>query len=364
VKFRCERDVLVDALATAGRAVSSRGGSLPVLSGVLLQLNGDHLQLTGSDLDLTITVETTVAGQSDGVAVLPAKLASDITRSFGSGAIHVEVQNDEARLSSGRSEFALRLMHADEYPKFEPPSGDAVTLQADRLATALRQVVRAASSDDSRPILTGVLMAAEAGGLRLVATDSYRLAVCDLPGEAVLGEGQQVLVPSRALNELAKVLAGAEQVTLRLGARDASFTIGGVNLTTRLIEGEFPNYRGLIPSNHPNQVTIEREALLEALRRVRLLAQEATPLRINMMADAVELRAVTQDVGEAHEVLDATCSGQELMVAFNPQYLLDGVEVTPGEHVTLETVDALKPALLRSVDSPDFLYLLMPVRVS
>jgi DNA polymerase III subunit beta len=364
VKFRCERDVLVDALATAGRAVSSRGGSLPVLSGILLQLNGDNLRLTGSDLDLTITVETTVAGQSDGVAVLPAKLASDIARAFGSGAVHVEVQNDEAKLSSGRSEFSLRLMHADEYPRFEPQSGDAVTMQADRFATSLRQVVRAASSDDSRPILTGVLMAAEAGGLRLVATDSYRLAVCDLPGEAVLGEGQQVLVPSRALNELAKLLSGAEQVTLRLGERDASFTIGGVQLTTRLIEGEFPNYRGLIPSNHPNQVTLDREALLEALRRVRLLAQEATPVRINMMADAVELRAVTQDVGEAHEVLDATSVGQELMVAFNPQYLLDGVEVTPGDQVTLETVDALKPALLRSVDSPDFLYLLMPVRVS
>jgi DNA polymerase-3 subunit beta len=364
VKFRCERDVLVDALATAGRAVTTRGGALPVLSGVLLELHGDSLRLTGSDLDLTITVETTVSGQQDGVAVLPGKLASDIARAFGPGAVHVEVHDDQATLSAGRSDFSLRLMHADEYPRFEAPTADAVTIPAERLTAALRQVVRAASSDDSRPILTGVLMAAESGGLRLVATDSYRLAVCDLPGESVLGEGQHVLVPSRALSELAKVLSGGDQVTLRLGTRDASFTVGGVQLTTRLIEGDFPNYRGLIPENHPNKLTVEREALLEALRRVRLLAQEATPVRVQMKGDAVELVAITQDVGQAHEELDATYAGQELMVAFNPQYLLDGVEVTPGEHVTLETVDALKPALIRSVDTSDFVYLLMPVRVS
>jgi DNA polymerase-3 subunit beta len=295
------------------------------------------------------------------VAVLPGKLASDIARAFGPGAVHVEVQDDQARLSAGRSEFSLRLMHADEYPRFDAPAADAVTIPAERLAASLRQVVRAASSDDSRPILTGVLMAAEADGLRLVATDSYRLAVCDLPGETVLGEGQHVLVPSRALAELAKVLSGGDEVTLRLGTRDASFSVGGVQLTTRLIEGEFPNYRGLIPENHPNKLTVERDALLEALRRVRLLAQEATRA-VQMKGDSVELVAITQDVGQAHEELDATYVGQELMVAFNPQYLLDGVEVTPGEHVTLETVDALKPALIRSVDTPDFVYLLMPVR--
>lgn len=364
MKFRCERDVLVDALGTAGRAVTTRGGALPVLSGVLLELTGDRLKLTGSDLDLTITVETTVSGQQDGVAVLPAKLASDIARSFKSGAVSVEVTDDVALLSVGRSEFSLRLMHADEYPKFDALTADAVTIPAARLADSLRQVVRAASSDDSRPILTGVLMAAESGGLRLVATDSYRLAVCDLPGESLLGEGQQVLVPSRALSELAKLLGADGDVTLRLGERDASFTVGDVQLTTRLIEGDFPNYRSLIPENHPNTLTIEREPLLEALRRVRLLAQEATPVRVHMKGDTVELKAITQDVGEAHEELDATYAGQELMVAFNPQYLLDGVEVTPGEHVTLETVDALKPALVRSVESPDFVYLLMPVRVS
>lgn len=364
MEFRCERDVLVEALATAGRAVSSRGGSLPVLSGILLDLQGDTLRLTGSDLDLTITVETTVAGKADGTVVLPAKLASDIARSFAGGAVTVVVDGDLAHLSANRSKFELRVMPADEYPRFEAAVGDSFELPTEQFLAALRQVVRAASSDDSRPILTGVMLASENGGLRLVATDSYRLAVCDLPGTSVLDEGQSVLVPSRALNELVKLLAGGAEVRVQLGSRDASFSVGSSRLTTRLIEGEFPNYRGLIPASHPNRVTVDRQELLDALRRVRLMAQESTPVRIAMKNNELELVAITQDVGEARESLDAGYDGQELVVAFNPQYLVDGVEVTPGDRVTLETIDALKPALIRPVDNQDFLYLLMPVRVS
>jgi DNA polymerase III subunit beta len=364
VKFRCERDVLLDALTTAGRAVSSRGGSLPVLSGLLVELTGDNLRVTGSDLDLTITVERVVSGERDGVAVLPAKLASDIVRSFKAGAVHFDVDGDQAQVSVDRSDFSLRLMPADEYPRFERAQGDPFTIESDKLSVALKQVVPAASSDDSRPILTGVLMAAEADGIRFVATDSYRLAVRDISGEAVLKEGQHVLVPSRALNELTRTLHSGKEVNLLLGQRDASFSVGGVQLSTRLIEGEFPNYRGLIPKNHPNKLTVDRDSFLDALRRVRLMAQEATPVRVAMRSDGLELIAITQDIGQAHEDLDAEYDGQELTVAFNPQYLLDGVEVCAGEKITLETVDALKPAVLRSSGDDEFLYLLMPVRVS
>jgi DNA polymerase-3 subunit beta len=364
VKFRCERDVLVEALGTTGRAVANRGGSLPVLSGVRAELTGDRLSMTGSDLDLTISVEVTVSPDSEGVAVIPARLASDIVRALEPGAVVVEVEGDEARITSGRSQFSLRLLPADEFPRLAEPAADAVTLGAADFAAALRQVVPAASADDSRPILTGVLLAAEEAGLRLVATDSYRLAVRDLPGTSVLREGQQVLVPSRALAELGRALGSAEEITLRLGERDASFEVGGTRLTTRLIEGEFPNYRGLIPSSQPNRLTVGREPLLDAIRRVKLLAREATPVRLAMQADGLELIAVTQDVGQAHEELDAKYEGAELTVAFNPEYLLQGVEVTPGDEVSIETVDALKPAVIRSLESSDFLYLLMPVRVS
>jgi DNA polymerase-3 subunit beta len=365
VKFRCERDTLVEALASAGRAVANRGGALPVLSGVRAELVGDRLRLTGSDLELTIEIEITVAGEQDGVAVLPAKISSDLVRSLGDPRVEVSVEGDEARITAGRFESSLRLLPADEFPRLAMPADEAVTLAAKDFAGALRQVVPAASADDARPILTGVLLAAEEGGLRLVATDSYRLAVRDLPGTSILGEGQSVLVPSRALRELERLLGSAEEVTLRLGEREAAFEVGGTRLTTRLIEGEFPNYRGLIPASHPNRLTVGREALVEAVKRVKLMARELnTPVRLAMSSDGLELVAITQDVGQAHEQLDAAYEGTELTVAFNPDYLLSGVEVTPGDEIYLDTVDAQKPAVIRAGDAQEFLYLLMPVRVS
>jgi DNA polymerase-3 subunit beta len=363
MKFRCERDVLLEALSTTGRAVGGRAGNV-ALSGLHLELTGDELRVTGSDLDLTISQQLTVAGDTDGVVVIPSKLIADIVRALGPGAVDVVVEGDEVQITAGRSEFSMRTIPADDFPRLGSPEGDEVTLNAADLSDALKQVVKAASSDDSRPILTGVLLAAEGEGLRLVSTDSYRLAVRDLPGTSVLSGDQSVLVPSRALAELNRVFGENETVALRLGERDASFEVGGTQVVTRLIEGEFPNYRGLIPDTYPNELTVNRSELLDAVRRVRLMAQEATPIRLNMRADTLELVAVTQDVGQAQEVLDASYDGDELTVAFNPDYLIDGIEVTPGEEITLQTVDPLKPAVMRGADSADFLYLLMPVRVS
>ncbi|HEC10526.1 MAG TPA: DNA polymerase III subunit beta [Acidimicrobiales bacterium] len=369
MKFRCERDVLLEALGAAGRAVAGRGGTLPVLSGLRIEAEADHLQVTGSDLDLTIRSQVAVTVGEPGATVLPGRLAQEIVRSLSPGAIEVSVDSNEATISSGRSEFALRTMAVEEYPHLTEPSGDQVHVPAEQLAAGLRQVVMAASSDDSRPILTGVLLTAHDEGLRLVATDSYRLAVRDIPGATVLGEGQKVLIPSRALGELLRVLGGADDVAVRLGQRDVTFEIDpseglAVEMTTRLIEGEFPNYRQLIPSEYPNRLTVAREELLEATRRVKLMAREAAPIRLSQSEGGLELKAVTQDVGEAREVIDAEYTGEELTVAFNPEYLIQGAEAAEGERISLETVDSLKPAVIRSLDGPEFLYLLMPVRVS
>ncbi|MDQ1398030.1 MAG: polymerase subunit beta [Acidimicrobiaceae bacterium] len=365
MKFRCERDVLVEALGSAGRAVASRGGALPVLSGVRLEVTGDQLHLAGTDLDLTIQVEATVAGSADGVAVVPARLASDIVRALEPGAVTVDADEDEVRISSGRSQFAVRMLPAAEFPRLPSASGEVVTLPAEEFMEALRQVVRAASSEDSRPILTGVLMAAEQGGLRLVATDSYRLAMRDLPGTVVLREGQRVLVPSRALSELQRLLGSASgEVSLRLGEHDATFEVGSVRLTTRLIEGEFPNYRQLIPASYPNRLIVGKEPLLDAVRRVKLLVRDTTtPVRMSLRTDGIELTVVTQEVGQASEDVDAKYEGVEMTVAFNPTYLIDGVEAVVGDEVLLETVDALKPATVRATEGSEYLYLLMPVRV-
>jgi DNA polymerase-3 subunit beta len=363
VKFRCEREALAEALATAGRAATGRTGALPVLSGLRLELQGSQLSVTGTDLDLTIQLTVEVGGDGDGGVVLPARLAADIVRSLGSGAVDVVAESDEVSISNGRSHFTVRPLSFDDYPKLASPVNSSVTLPAAAFGDALRQVVRAASTDEARPILTGVMMTAEGDGLRMVATDSYRLAVRDLVGQQVLAADQKVLVPGRALTELQRLVGGGDSVTMRLGDRDATFEVGSTRLTTRLIEGEFPNYRQLIPPSHPNTLTVEREPLLEAIRRVKILAKDATPVRLQMGGDTLRLTAITQDVGNASEELDATYVGSELTVAFNPDYFAAGVEACIGDSITLSTLDALKPAVVRGVGIDDYLYLLMPVRV-
>lgn len=365
MKFRCERDVLVDALTTAARAVSTRGGALPVLSGVRAELVGDRLKVTGSDLDLTITANIDVAGSQPGVAVLPAKLAADIVKAMPAGAVEFEVEGEQARITADRAQFTLNTIPPQEFPKLNELTSESFAISATTLADALRQVVPAASNEDSRPILTGVLIAAEKGGLRLVATDSYRLAVRDLPDTSVLTEGQSVLVPSNALRELTRLVGDVEQVVIRFGEREASFEVGDTVVTTRLIEGEFPRYENLIPASQPNKLTVNREELLEAVRRVRLVATaSSTPVRLEMHNDRVDLLVNELDRGQAHEQIDVELEGQELTVAFNPDYLIAGAEAAGTDEITIGTSDPMKPALIRSTDDPHFLYLLMPVRVA
>ena len=363
MKFRCERDVLADALATAGRAATSRTGTLPVLSGVHLEVRGDELSVTGTDLELSIRLSVTVGGERDGAVVVPARLIADIVRALPAGAVDVSLGDDELSISAGRSQFSIRPLGLEDYPVQAEPSADAVKLASASVAEALRQVVRAASTDDARAVLTGVLIAAEDDGVRMVATDSYRLAVRDLPESDMLLSGQRVLVPSRALNELQRVLAGTEELSVRLGARDAVFDAGGTRLTTRLIEGDYPNYRNLLPSSHSNVLTVGREALLEALRRVKIMARDATPVRLSLGGETLQLTAITQDLGTASEEIDATYEGAEMTVAFNPDYLSAGVDALDTEEVTLSTMDPMKPAVVRGVGRDDYLYLLMPVRV-
>ena len=334
-----------------------------MLSGLRLELVGDRLSITGTDLDLTIQLTLAVGGEGDGGVVLPARLVADIVRSMGAGKIEVAVEGDEVSIVGGRSQFSVRPLSFDDYPKLSTPTTSSVTLPAAAVGEALRQVVRAASTDEARPILTGVLLTAENGGLRMVATDSYRLAVRDLAEHQVLGADQKVLVPGRALSELQRLVGAGEELTMRLGDRDATFEVGDTRLSTRLIEGEFPNYRQLIPTSHPNTLTVEREPLLEAIRRVKILAKDATPVRLQMGGDTLRLTAITQDVGNASEELDATYEGTDLTVAFNPEYFASGVEACSSDSITLSTLDALKPAVVRGVGNDDYLYLLMPVRV-
>lgn len=363
MKLACERDELAEVVATAGRAVSSRA-SLSVLSGVRLELRGPQLRVVGSDLDLTIGAGALVSGERDGVAVLNAKLLTDIVRALPEGRVTLEISDDRATISGGRSTFHVPTLSAMEFPKVSEPTGDPVPVPTADFAAAVRQVVPAASSDPNRPLLGGVQIEAEDDGVKLVATDSYRLAVRDLPGASILGVGQSVLVPRNALNELLRLLGDSDELVLRLGEREASFEIGDSYLVTRLIEGQFPTYRTLIPEAHPNRLTVDRTSLIEAVKRVKVVARDAaTPVRLNMDGDTLVLRASTQDYGDADEALDASFEGETLDAAFNPDYLIGGAEAAVGDEIILETIDGLKPALLRSPENPEYRYVLMPVRI-
>jgi DNA polymerase-3 subunit beta len=275
----------------------------------------------------------------------------------------------------------------DDFPSLPEPPQPATFLPAANLASALRQVVRAASGDDARPLLTGVLIAAEGEGIRLVATDSYRLAMRDIDGSDAFTDSPQILVPARALAELqklsllgstAKEEAGSASggnddsahgsepsVGLSIGDHDVTFTAGDVKVSTRLLDGSYPDYRQLIPAEYPNRLHVGKDSLLDALRRVRLLVRDnTTPVRLSMRGGGVDLTVVSQEVGDASETVDADFEGTELTIAFNPTYLIDGVEAVSGDEVLLETVDATKPATVRAAEETNFRYLLMPVRVS
>lgn len=367
MKFRCERDVLADAIGSAGRAATNRTGTLPVLAGVRMEVSGDTLTITGTDLELTIRLTIEVGGERDGAAVVPARLVGDIVKALPAGAVEVSLGSGEGdtemSISAGRSQFSVRPLSLDDYPAQAEPSGEAVTLSAETMNDALRQVVRAASTDDARAVLTGVLLASEEEGVRMVATDSYRLAVRDLPESSVLGSGQKVLIPGRALSELARLMGDVEELTVRFGEREATFEAGSTRLSTRLIEGDFPNYRNLLPSSYPNLLTVSKAAMIEAIRRVKILAQDSTPVRLTLGGDTVQLTAITQDVGNAAEEIDASYDGTEMTVAFNPDYLAAGIDAIDADDVTLATMDPMKPAVLRGAGHDDYLYLLMPVRV-
>ncbi|WP_419842422.1 DNA polymerase III subunit beta [Candidatus Poriferisodalis sp.] len=369
MELHIERDVLADQLALASRGVNVRGGGLFVLTGLHIQADGEGLVVTGTDLDLTVRTQLRTPVEREGASVVPARLLTDIVRSLPAGQVSVRVDGDEMQVSGSKTQFSVRTLPVADFPSLPQPAGEDVTVSASDLAEAFRQVVRAASSDEARPILTGVLLTARDDGLRLVATDSYRLALRDLRDAHVLDAGQQVLVPSRALEELGRMLNRSNEVTVRLGERDACFEISeegqSVQLSCRLIAGDFPSYEALIPATHDNRLEIERAALLNGARRLRLLARDTNaPLRMELSTHSVELMVISTDVGSATEQIDATYQGDPATVAFNPDYLIEGLEAAGGDVVEIVRLDALKPAVLRSPGQSDFLYLLMPVRVS
>ncbi len=373
MKFRSERDVLVEMLGTASRAVGGRASSSPVLLGLLLQCNGNTLSVTGTDLDLTIQVTDEVIGIDDGSCVVPARLSTDIVRRLEPGAVTFADNGDHITISAARSTFKLHTYPVVEFPPVGKTSQPTTHLTEAALGNAVRQVVRAASHDEGRPLLTGVLVSRVDSSLRLVATDSYRMALRDLPGTNVIPGEEDLLVPARALSELQRLPTAAtksdesetEQVGVAAGSNEITFWQGKVQISTRLLEGRYPDYNQLIPDQYPNRLHLGKESFLSALRRVQLLVRDnTTPVRLSMRAGGVDLAVQSQDVGDAAETVDGDYNGDDLVIAFNPAYLIDGAEAVAGDEVIVETADASRAATVRGAEDDSFRYLLMPVRVS
>lgn len=362
MKFRCDRDALSEALQTVQRGVSSRPG-IPALTGVLMEASSaGSLTLTTTDLEVSARLAIDVQVTEEGIALVPARLLADTVKSLSDAPVEFESDQSQARIRCAAYEGALRLLPAEDFPALQPPSGTRIVVEAPRFSEAVGQVARAASRDEARPVLTGVLVEVSREGLTLVATDSYRLAVRDVVATAA-GEAKSI-VPERALTEAGRAAQALEkgEIELFVDESQVSFQAGPLTLTSRLIEGEFPNYRQLLPEQYESRLTVSRQQLLEAVRRVGLLARDTSPIRLEFNALGVKLSSSSPDLGQAVEAVEARYEGEDITAAFNPHYLADGLAAATGESVRLEVRDGLKPGIVRG-ESDEFTYLVMPVRL-
>ena len=362
MKFRCDRDALSDALHIVQRGISPRPG-IPSLTGVLMEATEDGpLVLTTTDLEVSARLSVDVRTHEPGLALIPARLLGETVKSLSDAPVEFDADQSQARLRCAAYEGSLRLLPAEDFPGLQEPGGTEVSLEAPGFAEAVSQVARAASRDEARPVLTGVLLEVSREGVVLAATDSYRLGIRELVATAD-GEAK-VIVPERALSEAGRAAASDDKQSVKVSVDESqvSFRIGRLTMTSRLIEGEFPNYRQLLPDSYESRLAVSRQQLLDAVRRVGLLARDTSPIRMEFNALGVRLSSSSPDVGQAVESVEARYEGEELTVAFNPQYLADGLSASVGETVRLDVRDGLKPGVVRG-ESDDFTYLVMPVRL-
>ncbi|MEK6326717.1 MAG: DNA polymerase III subunit beta [Actinomycetota bacterium] len=368
MKLSISRDVLLAALQLVGRAVSTRA-TLPSLSGIKLIAADGRLTLSATDTELGLTLTVSeVAVDGDGTLLLPGRLLGDVVRNLPEGEVTLALRPEERdiELTAGSARFHLRTLPVEDFPRLPEFEGEAAKLPAEPLAATIDRVARAASRDEVRPILTGVLLHAEGGTLTMVATDSYRLSVKHTELERQLPEPIEANVPARALRELARIIAqeGPDEVAISLARNQAVFQTGSAILFSRLIEGQFPSWRQLIPESFEHEVRLPRPELVEVARRVSQLAQRNAPLRFAFAEGELTVAAETPEVGDASEALPAPYSGEPLEIAFNPQFLIEGLESVEGDELAIKLSSPLRPGLLQPVGREDFSYLVMPIRLN
>jgi DNA polymerase III subunit beta len=367
LKLTTKRDELVAKLSIVSRAVSTRAATQS-LSGILLSAEEGVVNLCATDLEIGLKTMLGAEVERPGSVLLPGRLLAELARSLGDAAVTIELREPErdVEIHSGSSSFHLRVLPSGDFPKLPDEEGEPLKIPAAALASTIELVARAASRDDMRPVLTGVLVSASGSEMTMVATDSYRLAVKRTELENAIGGELEANIPARALRELGRIVAGdaVEDVSVALLRNQAVFRAGGIVLNTRLIEGQFPNFRQLLPESYEHDVRLPRAELLEVTRRVSQLAQRNAPLRLAFASGQLTVAASTPDVGDAEEAMPAAFDGELLEIGFNPDFLREGIESVEGDEVMLRLISPLRPGLLQPVDNDDFRYLVMPIRLN
>ena len=373
MKFRVERDVLAEAVAWTAKSLPSRP-PVPVLAGILLAVTGESLELSGFDYEVSTLATIDVHAQSAGAALVSGRLLAEITRSLPPHPVEVAVDGPRLTISCGSARFTLPTMPVEDYPSLPSMPTTAGVATSAEFETAVSQVAVAAGRDDTLPMLTGVRLEIEGERITLAATDRYRLAVREFgwaPEQP--GMSAAVLVPARSLADAAKTLTGGSEITLALSGTGTGEGIMGFagahrHTTTRLLDAEFPSYRKLLPTESAATAEVRVASFLEAVKRVSLVAERGTPVRLSFDADGVTLRAGGDDEGRAEEQMEADFAGEPLTIGFNPMFLQDGLSAVHTENVRLSFTTPNKPAVLTGIpaDGPtseDYRYLIMPVRL-
>jgi DNA polymerase-3 subunit beta len=364
LRATCTRDDLASALGIVSRGLSTRS-AVQILSGVLLQTDGDRLRLAATDMELSLRTSLQAQVAGEGAAVVPGRLLVELARLLPEQDVSIEhlVEENVLRVSCGSAEFRLRTYGVEDFPRL--PDVDAVPLssvEAEPLLATIARVSRSASRDESRPVLTGILARFEQGKLVMAATDSYRLSVKETP---LAGEFPELdaIIPARALDELRRVAAGSDRVQVGVHENQVVFGTDGVWLTTRRIDGQFPNYKQLLPETFEHEVALPRDELLDVVRRTAVMAQRNSPLRLRFAEGELTISAQTQDVGESRETLPIAFSGDPLEIGFNAEFLRDGIESIEDDELTLKLINPLRPGLIQG-GGDDFWYLIMPIRLA
>jgi DNA polymerase-3 subunit beta len=364
LKITCSRDELIRQLAIVSRAASTRT-AVQVLAGILLRSEGGRLNLAATDMEISMRTSLEAEVATEGAVVVPGKLLVDLARLLSGEEVSIEHRQGEGvvEIVSGSAVYRIHTYNAEDFPRLPDPTGTTmVPIDAEALLETAAKVSRAASRDESRPVLTGILVRFEGESLVMAATDSYRLAVKET-SMSEPGPELDAIVPARALVELSRVAQGASELQLGLQENQVLFASDGVLLTTRRIEGQFPNYRQLLPESFESEVALPRDELLEVVRRVAVMAQRNAPLRLRFAEGELTVSAQTQDVGEAHETMPAPFSGEAIDIGFNPEFLRDGIESVEGDELRLKLISPLRPAVLQGAGE-DFSYLIMPIRLA